>query len=93
MKTKRTYILAALMAAITLSASAQQVNTLYFLENAPMRHTINPAFQPVSKGYLSISPLGWMSYNIGNNSLTLSDVLMVDPATGHTITPMQPNVD
>ena len=93
MKTKRTYILAALMAAITLSASAQQVNTLYFLENAPMRHTINPAFQPVSKGYLSISPLGWMSFSFGNNSLTLSDVLMVDPATGHTITPMHPNGD
>ncbi len=93
MKTKRTYILAALMAAITLSASAQQVNTLYFLENAPMRHTINPAFQPVSKGYLSISPLGWMSISFGNNSLTLSDVLMVDPATGHTITPMHPNGD
>ena len=48
MKTTRT-ILVALVAMLTLSAHAQQVTTLYFLENAPMRHTINPAFQPVSK--------------------------------------------
>ena len=57
MKTNR-IILAALVALFTLGASAQQVTTLYFLENAPMRHTINPAFQPVSNGYINFSPLG-----------------------------------
>ena len=44
-----------LLALTAISASAQQVNTLYFLENAPMRHTINPAFQPVSKGYITFT--------------------------------------
>ena len=92
MKTNR-IILAALAALFTLSASAQQVTTLYFLENAPMRHTINPAFQPVSKGYINFSPLGWMSMEMGNNSLTISDVLFVDPLTGKTITPLHPNAD
>ena len=86
-------ILVALVALFTLSASAQQVNTLYFLENAPMRHTINPAFQPVSRGYISLSPLGWTMYGFGNNSLTLSDVLYYDPATGKTITPLHPDRD
>ena len=43
-------ILVALVALVALSANAQQVTTLYFLENAPMRHTINPALQPVSRG-------------------------------------------
>ena len=89
-KTRR-YILAALIAAFAITASAQQVNTLYFLENAPMRHTINPAFQPVSKGYINFTPLGWMDMSMGNNSLTLSDVLKVDPTTGKTITPLHPN--
>ena len=42
-------LVSVLMATMALSASAQQVTTLYFLENAPMRHTINPAFQPVSR--------------------------------------------
>ena len=50
---KRT-ILAALVAMITLGTNAQQVTTLYFLENSPMRHSINPAFQPVSSGYISL---------------------------------------
>lgn len=92
MKTKQ-ILLAALVALFAFSASAQQVNTLYFLENAPMRHTINPAFQPVSNGYLNFTPLGWMSMEIGNNSLTMSDVLFVDPLTGKTITPLHPNAD
>ena len=92
MKTKQ-FILVALVALFAFSASAQQVNTLYFLENAPMRHTINPAFQPVSNGYLNFTPVGWMSMEIGNNSLTMSDVLFVDPLTGKTITPLHPNAD
>ena len=86
-------ILVALAAVCTIAASAQQVNTLYFLENAPMRHTINPAFQPVSQGYINFSPLGWTSMSLGNNSLTMSDIFMVDPATGKTITPIHPNGD
>ena len=89
----RKYIMAALVAAFAMTASAQQVNTLYFMENAPMRHTINPAFQPVSKGYINFTPLGWSSFTIGNNSLTLNDVLFTDPASGKTITPLHPNAD
>ena len=72
---------------------AQQVNTLYFLENAPMRHTINPAFQPVSNGFINFTPLGWMSLGFGNNSLTMSDVLIYDKVTGQTITPLHPDAD
>ena len=86
-------ILLALVATFALSASAQQVTTLYFLENAPMRHTINPALQPVSNGFINFSPLGWMTLSAGNNSLTLSDVLFVDPETGKTITPLHPHAD
>ena len=61
MKTKQ-FILAALVALFAISASAQQVNTVYFLENAPMRHTFNPAFQPVSNGFINFTPLGWMTF-------------------------------
>ena len=86
-------ILVALVALCALSANAQQVTTLYFLENAPMRHTINPALQPVSQGYINFTPLGWMSLGIGNNSLTVSDVLFVDPITKKTITPLHPDAD
>ena len=87
------YILTALVALATLSISAQQVTTLYFLENTPMRHTINPAFQPVSNGYINFSPLGWMNYSAGNNSLTLSDFIYYDKNVGSTITILHPEAD
>ena len=91
MKKTCKYIMAALIAAFTMTASAQQVNTLYFLENAPMRHTINPAFQPVSKGYINFTPLGWTSIGTGNNSLTMSDIFTMN--NGKTITPLHPDAD
>lgn len=91
MKKTKLFLSAVLMMTVTLTAGAQQVNTLYYLENAPMRHTINPAFQPVSQGYINFSPLGWTSMSAGNNSLTLSDLLYVNPLTGKTITPLHPD--
>lgn len=74
---------------LALSIQAQEVSTLYFLDNAPMRHTLNPAFQPVSNGYVNFTPLGYMSSWEGNNSLTLSDVLFLAP-NGKTITALHP---
>ena len=91
--TNKFFFAALLIAACTMSAAAQQVNTLYFLENAPMRHTINPAFQPVSKGYVNFSPLGWSVFSVGNNSLTISDAVYVNPATGKTISALYPGED
>ena len=93
MKRIHQILLSALVATMSIGASAQQVNTLYFLENAPMRHTLNPAFQPVSQGYVNFTPLGWTSMSVGNNSLTVSDLFFVDPTTGKTITPLHPNAD
>ena len=89
-------LLLALVALFAICASAQQVTTLYFLENAPMRHTINPAFQPVSNGFINFSPLGWTSMSLGNNSLTVSDIFYTipdpnDPTKKITITPLHPN--
>ena len=97
MKTKRLFFVVALVAAIGMTASAQQVNTVYYLENAPMRHTFNPAFQPVSEGFINFTPLGWSMFSVGNNSLTVSDAIYtaVDPVTGErsTITALHPNGD
>ncbi len=97
MKRFSKFIIAALLGAITLGVNAQQVTTLYFLENAPMRHTINPAFQPVSNGYLNFSPIGWTNMTFGNNSFTMNDMMFTytDPETGtkSTITPLHPYAD
>ena len=88
----RNLMVAALLTG-AVSVQAQQVTTLYFLENAPMRHLVNPAFQPVSNGYINFTPLGYTSMWVGNNSLTMSDLIYIDPLTGQTITALHPNGD
>jgi hypothetical protein len=79
-------LLLGVLLTITSIASAQQVNTLYFLENAPMRHTINPAFQPVSKFYLTLPVVGYTSLWTGTNGWTMEDFIFKGE-TGNTITP------
>ena len=73
------------------SIFAQQVATLYFLENAPMRHIVNPALQPVSDGYINFTPFGYTSMWVGNNSLTMSDVVFKQGNT--TMTVLHPQAD
>ncbi len=82
------YILAIALV-IALGVQAQEVSTLYFLENAPMRHLVNPAFQPISKGYVNFSPLGYSSIWLGNNSLTLNNIIYSAP-NGSTVTAIHP---
>ena len=87
--TLRTLFVGILLATATL-ANAQQVNTLYFLENAPMRHTINPAFQPVSRFYLTLPVVGYTSVWGGTNSWTMQDFIFKRPDR-QTITPWHPD--
>jgi len=92
MKTmKQSWMILLLAAGVLSPVAAQQVSTLYFLENAPMRHQINPAFQPVSDGYVNFTPLGYTSMWVGNNSLTMSDAIFNQ--NGQTVTAMHPDAD
>lgn len=59
---------------INCLTAQQQVNTLYFLENVPLRHTFNPAIQPLSGFYLSLPVVGNTQLNVGNNSFTASSL-------------------
>jgi hypothetical protein len=54
---------------------AQDVNTVYFMENVPVRHFLNPAFQPHNDFYLSLPVIGLTQAGIGNNSLSFKDVI------------------
>jgi len=56
-----------------LPASAQQVNTLYFMEIVPFRNNFNPAFQPLSNFYLGLPILGYSQFGIVNNSISIKD--------------------
>jgi len=76
----------------TLTISAQQVNTMYFMENVPVRNSLNPAFQPLSNFYLGFPVLGFTQYSLGNNSLTLKDFAYND-ANGKPIWFLNKNGD
>ena len=67
-----------------LTTSAQQVNTLYFMENVPVRNYLNPAFQPLSNFYLGFPVLGYTQFGVGNNCLSLKDFAYND-ASGKPI--------
>lgn len=69
--------------------SAQLVNSLYFLENAPLRHQFNPAFQPLQNFYFGIPVASTTQLSFGNNSLTLKDLIYND-RDGSTITFLHP---
>jgi len=54
---------------------AQQTNTLYFVENSPLRHMFNPSFQPQKDFYVSFPLLGYVGGELGNNSLKLNNLI------------------
>lgn len=88
---KRVYsIILSLLLGFNISILAQQVNTLYFLENAPMRHIINPAFQPASRFYLTLPAVGYTSLWAGTNNWTMEDFIFKG-SNGNTITSWHPD--
>jgi hypothetical protein len=70
---------------------SQQVNTTYFMENLPLRHMMNPAFQPETNYYISLPVIGSVNAAIGNNSLSMQDV--VYKQNGKTISFLDENAD
>ncbi len=73
-----------LLISIILNVKAQQVNTMYFMDNVPLRNTLNPAFQPISNFYLGFPLVGFTQFGMGNNSIALKDMIYND-AKGKTI--------
>ena len=76
---------------LPLFLKAQQINTLYFMEDVPVRHILNPSFEPVTDYYLSLPVIGLTQFNVGNNSVSLKDV--VYKVGGRTITFLDPQGD
>jgi hypothetical protein len=60
---------------VSLFINAQQVNSLYFMEDVPVRHFLNPSFQPTNDYYLSLPIIGFTQFSMGNNSLSFKDII------------------
>ena len=85
MKKLNKYLFVSLLISFTpLSVISQQINSLYFIENVPVRHMLNPAFQPYDDFYISLPIIGFSQFNIGNNSVTFKDIIYKQ--NGQTVT-------
>ncbi|MDR3365748.1 MAG: DUF5723 family protein [Prevotellaceae bacterium] len=89
---KHFFITVAIMACCSVSLRAQQVNTLYFMNNVPERNAYNPAFQPVHNVYIDLTIMPNFRFDVGNSSLGFSDVIFSKNINGvdSTITFLHP---
>lgn len=78
--------LISILSTITYS---QQINTDYFIENNPRRQDYNPAFKPKTDYFISLPLIGMSQLSIGNNSLTVND--LVYTMNGQTISFKHPD--
>lgn len=94
-KINRIFISLIFIAGISVSAIAQEVNTLYYMDRIPQMSLMNPARQPVCNFYLNLPGISDVNLNAGNNSLTYNDVIMESPVNDSLITFLHPdaNVD
>ena len=65
-----------LMAMTSLTMQAQEVSTTNLLEMAPYRHYINPAFEPITDGYLTLPAISHLQVYGGNNSLAMNSLII-----------------
>ena len=82
MKSYIKYILTiGLFSVIIAGASAQPLQSAYFLERAPLRHQLNPALIP-ERGYFTIPGLGNISFNVSSD---LNYTTFIYPSDGDNL--------
>ncbi len=84
MKTKKILSALALSLGFCLPMAAE-TNTFYFMDEVPMRSSMNPAFMPNTKFYLDFIVLPSFSLEAGNNSFAFKDGLYLQD--GKFVTP------
>lgn len=91
MEKKKLLLFFLMISNVSLFLMAQQVNTLYFMDEVPIRHFMNPSFQPASDYYVSLPVVGFMKLSVGNNSLSLKDIIY--NVNGQTVSFLHPQGD
>ncbi|MDR1022509.1 MAG: DUF5723 family protein [Prevotellaceae bacterium] len=88
----RYFAVTAAMLCYSASLFAQQVNTLYFMNNVPERNAYNPAFQPVHNVYIDLLVMPNFRFDAGNSSLGFNDIIFSQKINGRdsTITFLHP---
>jgi len=72
---RKIFFLLLLNAVIQFTVKAQQVNTFYFMKDIPVRHFLNPSFQPTNDIFISLPFIGFTQFYIVNDSFSPKDLL------------------
>lgn len=90
MKTQKILIILALTVGALWTTQAQ-TNTFYFMDEVPMRNSMNPAFLPNTEIYFDFIFLPNLYLGVGNNSFTMKDFLINQ--NGQTVTALHPSLN
>lgn len=90
MKTRKLVIAIALTVSALCTVNAQ-TNTFYFMDEVPMRNSMNPAFLPNTSFYFDFVFLPNLYLGVGNNSFTMKDFLINQ--NGQLMTPLHPSLN
>ena len=76
-----------------VSVSAQDSQTLYYMNRVPQSTFMNPAMQPTCNFFLGLPVVSSMQLGAGNNRLSLTDIVMKNPNNDSLITFLHPDAD
>ncbi len=82
-----------LFSGFTGNLLGQQSNTLYYMNEVPQSHLLNPATQPECSFYLGFPGLSPFYFSTDNSSLSLKNILWYDPELDSVITFLHPKAD
>jgi Family of unknown function (DUF5723) len=85
MASKIRYIIFTFLAVLSVSASAQDSQVMYYMK-IPQNHLINPAIEPANSFYIGLPVLTGINVSINNNFLQLTDLF----SKGDTISSWPP---
>ena len=71
--------------------TAQDSQTLYYMNRVPQSTFMNPAMQPKCNFFLGLPAVSSLQLGVGNNRLTLTDVVMKHPTEDSLITFLHPD--
>jgi hypothetical protein len=73
--------------------SAQDSQTLYYMNRVPQSTLMNPAMQPTCNFFLGLPVVSSIQLDAGNNRLALTDVIMKHPTEDSLITFLHPDAE
>ena len=90
---KRLFFVIASVIFISGYTTAQDNQTLYYMNRVPQSTFMNPALQPKCNFFLGLPVVSSLQIDAGNNRLSLTDIIMKHPTEDSLITFLHPDAE